>query len=312
MAYLNEPSVPGVPNPPQLPQNTSGTGLPTYKDLTLAPTSSPVVPGSPEWYQSELPGIFGAPIFIGITPGPVVSGPQSEHGGGGPIHMEGASNYTNTERLYKAFLALSHANKNAYMMVQGQLYDAGMYGDSPRTSVHWGLLDDASRDAFKKALGNYVAASTGAGVPLTWDEFMVEQAKQGRINQSQGGVGGGVGGAPATPVVQLQDPASLRQAAEQAAQASLGHGLSEDELSQFVSEFQTRQTNAQMAAQTATGTSPVSVTQPDMIAEANAFGQQENPQGYANHQAQAYTNAFLNIFLSPGSQRGNIQPVPRA
>ncbi len=301
------PSIPGVTTPTgynSLPQS-SGTGLPSYKDLPTQATSSPIVPGTPEWYQDQLGGIYGAPIFIGITPGQILTGPQSEHGGGGKLQTESKSNYTNTERLYKSFLAMSHSNKNAYMQIQGQLYDAGFYGDSPRASVHWGLLDDSSRDAFKRALDNYVAASTGAEVPITWNEFLADQAKQGRINQSQGGVGGaGPGAAP--PQVQLTDPAQIAAYATRAAEDMLGRAATPEEINKFVSSFQSQQREAQLSTAS-------SATQPDLGAGAFAFIGQEDQGEASAHQARAYNNALLNKLLGPGaSTLPNTNPTPGA
>jgi len=191
-----------------------------------------------------------------------------------------------------------------YMSIQSLLYDAGFFGASPRASVHWGQWTTETGDALKRALTSYEGVSMAGEVPTTWTEFLSNAAQQGRVNQSQGGVGGaGTGGAASQTV--LTDPAALRQTVEQSAQAALGHGLSEDQLSAFVSHFQGLQT----AAQTSTGGQ---VTNPDASAEAMKFAQDSNPTEAAGHNAEGYVNSFLNLFLPSTSGRPNINQTPKA
>jgi hypothetical protein len=102
--------------------------------------------------------------------------------------------------------------------------------------------------------------------------------------------------------VSLTDPAELKAQAQSAAQASLGHVLTSEQLGQFVDQFHAAQTDAQHKAGSIYDGMSAG-------AEANQFAQSSDPQDFANHQAQGYMDTFMNMFLPSGSNRGGVAPV---
>lgn len=282
----------------------STSGLPSYNDLPTQTTTTSYTPGTTEWWQQELGSLYGQKVLVGIS---TKTNPGADTPGGNapslPHHDTGetSNNFQTTEALYKQVMGLAIKSPQDFMAIQGLLYDAGYFGDSSRASVHWGQWTDQTGSALKQALGSYEGAAVATGTPVTWTEFLSNAAQRGRLNQAQGGVGGsGPSGGAASQAV-LTDPAALKATLQQAAMQSLDRALSPDELDKFVTSFQSQQ---QAAQQSTAGT----VTNPDASAQALQFVQNNNQDEFQQHNATAYGNSLLNLFLPAGSQLANFTP----
>lgn len=304
------PSIPGLPDNQQPgASRTNTTGLPDYNDIptqSQTDAGSPTTPGSTEWWQAQLGDLYGQNVLIGIEPTHASHGNKNE--GHGRLAMPEApgggattdNKYQTTQDLFKSVMALASKDPQQFMQVQGLLYDSGAYGGSPRTSIHWGQWTTDTAQALKEALRNYEAIGPASGSPITWSEYLQQAATQGRVNQGQGGVGGAGAGASGSQTV-LTDPNALRATLQQAAMQSLDRALTPDELSKFVTSFQSQQGTAQQSTAS-------EVTSPDASAQAQAFVEQEHPGEFQQHNATAYSNALLNLFLPGGSQLANFTP----
>lgn len=303
------PTIPGLGSNPNagVPTTSVGAdGLPSYGDLNpnAQTAGSPSVPGSTAWWQQQLGALYGQSVLIGIAPnGQPHGGKQADQNeNNGTLPAPTGNRTQTTQDLFKQIMALSTKSPQQFMQMQGLLYDSGAYGATPRTSVHWGQWTSDTASALKEALSNYEAVGPASGSPVTWTEYLQQAASQGRINQAQGGVGGA--GAGTASQVSLTDPAQLTSIAQQAFQESLDRAATPDEISKFVSAFQSQQT----AAQTSTG---ASVTAPDATAQAEQFAQGADPAGFQQHNVQAYSNELLNMFLPSGSNVASFTPVPK-
>lgn len=280
----------------------TSSGLPSYNDLPVpgqtTSTSSTLPDGTTDWWN--LGALYDKPVLMG-TQSKVTEYDHGPHGQLVPLH-DTAPVTKKTQDLMKQIMQMAGSGSPDYQSIQGLLYDAGFYGDAARKSVHWGMWNSQTADAVKAALNSYEQLSQGAGVPLTWSDFLKQQAASGRSNQAQGGVGGGTTGTPSQ--VQLTDPATLTGYAQQAAQAALGRNLSPDQVQAFVSSFQSQQQSAQSST-------AASVTAPDASAQAMQFVQHGNESEFGQHNVQAYSNALLNLFLgSAGTALPTVAPTP--
>lgn len=201
------------------------------------------------------------------------------------------------ETIMKQFAAMSYNDPAQFMGLQAALAQ-GPWASGLKPS---GTFDSQTETALAKAMTQYLKLTESAGVSVSFKQYLA--------NAAQGGAGGygtvnGLGGSGSGSVssVSLTDPAELMAQAQTAAQAALGHTMTQEQLNTFVSNFHTAQTNAQHKA----GSIYDGMSAP---AEANQFAQQSDPQGFTNHQAQGYMDSFMNMFLPSGSQRGNVQPV---
>jgi hypothetical protein len=306
---VSSPTQPAGPYDPNLPSNLpagAGTAVPTDSTGALN------VWNLPAWVLQYESSVNKTPFFMGgkTTYKNQTVDRATEYSeqvplagqGNGPAensHKVGTTknNYASAEQLMKQFTAMAVSDPAQFAATQKLLLEGGWYG-SVNTQVQYGM-NPQTESAIASAMVQYLKAAHGADVPTTFQDFLTGYA------QNNAGIGNVPGQGGSTTPISLTDPNALRQSAEQAAQAALGHGFSDDQLQRFVSEFQSRQS----AAQTQQGGS---VEVPDQSADANAFAQQSDEQGYSNHQAEAYTNAFLNMFLPNGSARPNIAPVSKA
>jgi hypothetical protein len=196
----------------------------------------------------------------------------------------------------KDFASWSVTNPDQYQALQAQLYAAGFYSKKPRLGVY--TADDAA--AMKKAITGYLGVVNPDNPnPLTLSDYLDHASASGAAQQK-------AEDQASAPVIQVTDPAAIRQAAQQAFQAATGRGATKKQLDKFVAQFQ----SAQKSAQTAGSGSTVSA--PDLSSQAMQFAQQEDPQDYAQNQRQSYLNALVNLFAPSGSERPNMTPVPKA
>ena len=204
------------------------------------------------------------------------------------------------EQIMKQFAAMSYNDPAQFYSVQTALAQ-GPWSSGMKPT---GTFDGDTETALAKAMAQYLKLTESAGVSVSFKQYL--------INAAEGGVGGigmtnnpGGSGSGGMSTVSLTDPAELIAQAQQAAQAALGHALTKDQLNRFVDNFHSAQTAAQHKA----GSIYDGMSAP---AEADQFVQQNNAQEFSNHQAQGYMDAFMNMFLPSGSQRGNVQPVTLA
>jgi hypothetical protein len=183
---------------------------------------------------------------------------------------------------------MAQTDPTGFKAFQKTLFDGGWYGSASRVI---GGMAGQTETAIADAMTQYLKTVHAAGVPVTFKDYLAHAVAANVDNKKI-----------PVPQVNLDDPEALRQAAMSAAQAALGHGLSEDQMNKFVAEFQGRQAQSQLSK-------AASVATPDASSAATAFAQGADPQGYANHQSQGYMNSLLNMFLPSADSRPTITPV---
>lgn len=288
---------------------------PTVPDYSGSsdPTGTPTTTTNPldVWH---LGNYYGQPIGVGIVPGH--TGPVSPNGqdltpgktNSTPTHID----YRQTQDYVKKVAELwaqataGGGDQNAmqqYVGLQNALFNAGAYGSTAYNSIRWGSWQ-GTEQALVKAISDYEDFVSGSGLPMTFDDYLASHRTGGIATGVLNPNGtGATGSGQSAPQVNLTDPTEIRAAAQQAAQASLGHTFTPKQLDAFVNQFHAAQT----AAQTSTD---ASVTTPDLSSEALAEAQSgPNAQEFANHQAQGYMDTFIDMFAPSGSQSGGVRPV---
>lgn len=265
--------------------------------------------GTDIWGLGDL---YGRSVYLGTTPDHVeYNGLNGSDINGPPVPAGAANAYGQTQQFMQHVVDLWSAQTEerkhfpnrltTYEQLQRSLWQAGFFGQTPLDSVHVGQWTSQTQDALVGALGQYEQISKGGKLPLTFSEFLGQNAQMGQ----DGGQNGGGSGAASTKApfqADLADPMAIRAAAQNAAQQALGKNLSSAELEQFVSQFQAAQTSSQKTAYNGSGT----ITQPDLTNEAMAFAQQEDPKAYHQSQRESYLSALVNLF---GGVRPSTAPV---
>lgn len=284
---MTNPSAPplvGIPGVPSVP-SYGGSATPT----TASTGSNP----NDIW---GLGTVYDKPVFLGMDPVPPPGDRTAKR-----------DHYGKTQDMIQQVINLyarqsSERKKNPngltqYEQIQQALYAGGFYGQLAHDKIHTGQWSPQTQSALVAALDSYVQVEK-SGQPITFTDFLTQNAG----GNGDGGFYGSQG--KAAPQVNLADPAALRSAAQQAAQAALGHGLTDDQLGAFVTQFQA----SQATAQTSTG---AQVTTPDVSSQAMQFAQASDPTGASGHNADSYVNSFLNLFLPSTSGRANINETPK-
>lgn len=189
-----------------------------------------------------------------------------------------------------------------YEQLQRSLWQAGFYGQTSIDGIHVGQWNPQTQDALKNALGSYEQLGKGGKLPLTFSEFLNQNAvmaKDGGENSNPGGAGPA---APAPFVSNTTDPAGIRAAVQSAAQQALGMNLSEDQIQTFVTEFQHQQVQAERQSYNNQDS-----TTPDLSSEAMSFVQETNPRAYKQQNKTAYMDALVNLL---GGVRPSQTPTP--
>lgn len=195
--------------------------------------------------------------------------------------------------------ALQQYEELQLMLLQGDHYSSG----TTTKNLRFGQWTSATEKAIVDALSGYEQAIAGNATPMTFHDYLAQNRNAGSVGGKSTTDPGSVGGATgAASQAILDDPALLRSTVMSAAQAALGRGLSSAQLDKFVAQFQGAQASYQQSANS-------TIVRPDAVAQAGVFAQQAAPQQYANHQAQGYMNALLNVFLPSADSRANITPV---
>lgn len=195
------------------------------------------------------------------------------------------------QKIMAQFMAMSKNDLPRFIGFQ-QALASGVWGN---VKVN-GSFDPNTERALGNAMLQYVKLTQGAGVGISFSDYLMQSAQTATALAQQ------QAGATQNPIT-LTDPTAIRAAAQQAAQDALGAGLSESQLNHFVAQFQAAQTKAQ----TQVGGS---VSSPDLSADAMAYAQKSNPEGYKQNQRQAFLDTLVNMFAPSGSQRPNMTPTP--
>lgn len=290
----------------------------------------PTIPGVPDYPpadptpQDSTGGVFDVwglghyynmPVGMGMTPGRA-----GEAGGMDPglrvTPVAPKQKWGTTQQLmemYKDLWATGSAGKDPknqkalhnYEVLQVLLLQAGAYGPSATVDdVRFGQWTDQTESALVKALAGYESAIKGDKTPMEFGEFLRQNRNAGSYQGKSTADILAIAGkkTAAAPQVNLADPETLRQAAQDAAVKALGQGLTPEQLNSFVAEFQGAQASYQQSTNS-------TVVGPDIGSDAAAYAQHADPQGYSNHQAKGYMSQLLNMFLPSDDQRPDIQPV---
>lgn len=188
-----------------------------------------------------------------------------------------------------------------YEQLQRSLWQAGFFGQTAFDSVHVGQWNGQTQDALVSALTNYEQLSKGGKLPLTFTEFLNQNAVMG-LDGPESDASGSGSSTRAPFQANLDDPTAIRAAAQSAAQQALGRNLSDDQLAQFVQQFQAEQTSAQRSAYNGNNTTP-----PDLGSDALGFVQENDPKAFHQNQRSAYMDALVNLL---GGTRPSVTPTP--
>jgi len=200
--------------------------------------------------------------------------------------------FASPTKIMRQYAALSANDPAAFVAVQ-KLLASGPWGTVHQT----GAFDKYTEAALGSAMAQYLKLSHGAGVAMSFSEYLQKTAATA---QALGGDGTSLQGST-PPVINLTDPAEIKAAAQSAFQEALGKGADEKLLDSFVKKFQSAQTNAQLVS--GGGTSSM----PDLSSEAMAYAQKSDPQGFHDNQRTAFLDQLVNLL---GGQRPNQTPVP--
>lgn len=286
--------------PKQPPPQPDYVGAALSAGITTPTASNP----NDVWGLGDL---YGQHVYMGTGPGPVdTSTPE-----GIAAASQGLNTipvYGTTQAIMKQVVDLwarqqtekqSHPHQlTSFEQMQRTLWQAGFYGQTSIDDVHVGQWTPQTQTALTQALTQYEGASNGGKLPITFSEFLSQNAVMGQ----DGGKNSKSAGATPPAPIGLADPTAIRQAAQSAAMDALGQGLSPDQLDKFVSQFQAAQVSY---ASTTTGTA----NSPDLSADAASFAQQSDPRAYKENQRQVYLNSLVNL-LGPPVGRPSMSPTP--
>lgn len=291
-----------------------GTALPNYGSIdtsggTTAPTDSS---GAIDIW--DLPAdVKGHVIWFdtGTTPAATAGGSQAAQrlakANPGEVNVAKLSAphsfevQASAEDVMKQFAAMSQTDPTNFAAIQKELSDAGFYGAAASVYGGW---NQQTETAVKDAMLQYIKVSEGAGVPVSFLDFLKNTAAANTGINGNGGTGGTGSSAPV-----LSDPDTLRRYAQEAAQAALGRNLTPNQLDTFVSQFHNQQIQSYTDAANHNG---LSSQKDDPRASAVSFVTGSNQQEFGQHQIQGYTDAFLNMFLPSGSSAPNVPVDPSA
>ena len=203
-------------------------------------------------------------------------------------------------QIMKQFAAMSFNDPAKFIALQKALA-SGPWG----TVYATGAFDGDTEKALGNAMLQYVKISAGAGVGVSFSDYLLQTAQRAQELGGDGTSAGTNSGSSSSqpPQLQVTDPASIRAAAQSAAEQALGKGLSERKLNDFVQYFQEMQKRAE------TSIAPV-VASPDLNAEATQFVQEAAPRAYAANKQQSYQDALTRLLMggspTPASSTASI------
>lgn len=212
----------------------------------------------------------------------------SENGGGAyKLDAPHSFNVNATpEEIMKQFAALSQTDPAKFQALQYELYQSGAMGEATRILGGWNTQTEA---AIKTAMVQYLKVSEGAGVPVSFTQFLQNSAAANAANGNTKLPGQG-SSTVIPPGPSVTDPAYLSQVLQTGAQAALDRNLSPAELDKFISTFQGNEVS-QFASQKA----GEQHTNLDPSAEAINFVVNNNRDEYNQHEVQGYADSFLRL-----------------
>ena len=207
------------------------------------------------------------------------------------------NHYVTADDIMKQFTAMAFNDPARYLVLQ-QALSQGPWG---KVTVD-GKWNSSTQSALTNAMTNYLQVTQGASAPVKFSDYIAGLGgpvdKNGNAvlppnnNAASGGSGGGMSGMYSRPV--LTDPNQLKVYAQNAAETALGHLLTESQLNQFVTQFQTQQANDYLASGNHQG---IYQDKSNPTGAADAFVQQADPTGFATHKVTAYADALMNDLL---------------
>lgn len=195
-------------------------------------------------------------------------------------------------KIMRQYAALSANDPQAFIAIQ-KLLASGPWGKVNET----GAFDANTESALGQAMAQYLKLSHGAGVAMSFSEYLQKTAATA---QALGGDGTSLKQGSAPPPINLTDPAEIKAAAQSAFQDALGKGATSDQLDAFVKKFQSAQTSAQL-------TTSGSMSMPDLSSQSMAYAQKADPQGFKDNQRTSFLDQLVNLL---GGSRPNQAPVP--
>jgi hypothetical protein len=142
---------------------------------------------------------------------------------------------TSPTKIMRQYAAMSANNPGGFLALQ-KLLASGPWGTVHET----GAWDSWTNDALAEAMKRYVQLSHGAGVAMSFSEYLQKTAETAQALGGDGtSLGSGQGQQP--PPIQLTDPTQIKAAAQSAFQEALGKGASSAQLDKFVKTFQSAQ-----------------------------------------------------------------------
>lgn len=195
------------------------------------------------------------------------------------------------EQVMAQVAAMSANNPAEFLALQKSLSAFGSISTP-------GVWSPETATALQRALSSYWQLSHGAGVGMSFTDYLLQAGAQVAAKDASGAAGKNM----STPVA---DPTSIRAAAQAAFQAATGKGATSEQLDHFVTQFQA----AQIKAETAMSGTPSS---PSLTDQAMSYAQKADPSAYHDNQRQTFTDQLVNMFAPSASQRPNMTPVPTA
>jgi hypothetical protein len=284
-------SVPTNPDgTPNFPAAAGGAGLPGKADIWNLPAG--IDPTRKIWIDIGHSGGRSSKVTE-YRPGEIKPGRAVQH----TTPVSSYQIMKSPIQVLQQFAAMSQNDPQKYFALQGALAN-GPWGKVYAS----GAWDSNTEAALKNAMVQYIKLAD-AGVGMSFFDYLIQTSER---NQALGGDGSShKDGSGTNTAIAVSDPTEIRAAAQSAAQAALGQGLSEDQLDKFVAQFQASQKTAETAT---SGT----VTSQDLSSDAMQFAQQSNPEEYQQNQRQTFEDTLVNMFAPSESQRPNMTPVPKA
>ena len=222
-------------------------------------------------------------VYTGMSaPGPSVTagGDVTVGRGARPGTQTKSPQYIDPPTYVTRILALP---ASAFTQYQKELAKAGLYGNNQPL---YGVPSAADTQALNGLLSSYlpyvVGVQADGGTPMTPEQYLNKYSAQLKKQ----------GGATSTQraPLSLTDPAAIRQSAMAAAQASLGHDLTDAQLKKFISEYHAAETKAYNTA----GANKT-YTPPDLSGQADVFAENVDPEELQSHRMAGFVDQLNNM-----------------
>lgn len=158
-----------------------------------------------------------------------------------------------TTDAFALLYQMQDQNPAALADLQHRLFDAGFYGSTKEQDIQFGKAGMDTQQAWIYALGETQRESVKN--PSISVSSVLDKFKGGGWGAQAGGGAGGAGGQG--PIVNLTSEEDLKGQIQAAATSTLGHHLSDKQVSDFVAAFHAQQTKEQTAKGGQTVNSPI-------------------------------------------------------